>query len=151
MTTKTKVIIGTVALASSFALGRYTVPEKKTEEKKSVVSKQKRKRRNTDKKVQIIKKETIKPDGTKTTETVINKDSKTSTVTDEKGKKEDTSKVAIIRGDSKVTISMLNGLDINSWKYVYGASLIKPILGPLTLGIFGLSNGTFGGSLGLTF
>lgn len=151
MSTKTKVIIVVVAMAASFALGRYTVPEKKTEEKRTVVEKRKKKRKDTRKKVEIIKKEVIKPDGTKTVDTVINKTTDTTTKTEEKGRKEDTSKVVTIRGDSKATISILNGIDINSWNYVYGASLTKPVLGPFTLGVFGMSNGTAGASIGLTF
>lgn len=57
------------------------------------------------------------------------------------------------RATDKVTISALGG--INPFKPtdgpVYGASISKPMLGPITGGLWGISSGVMGCSLGLTF
>jgi len=157
--TRTKIIILVVALIGSFALGRYTVPEKKIEEKKTTEDKTKdvtkEKKQKKHKKTHIVKEEKTAPDGSKTVVTIIDHDTKTDTSSDSKtaieGHKTTEDKVITVRGDSKVTLSALGGIDILSGKPIYGASLTKPVLGPLTLGIFGLSNGSVGASIGFTF
>ncbi len=153
MAIKNKYKVGAVVvgLTTAFAFGRYSVPEKiKIETKvveveKKVVTVVRDKHKNT----KIV--DVVKPDGSKETTTTVIED----TVTDRKSKETGTTNAAssseTTKGDSKVTISALGGYDLNSSKLVYGLSLTKPILGPIALGVFGLSNKTLGFSLGLTF
>lgn len=151
MDTKYKVGIAVIAVAVSFAAGRYSVPEKKIEvstdkkEETKQVEVQKDKKKNT-KVVEIINK-----DGSKEITTTIDEE----TSIDKKStdaKKEDSSvSVEVVSGSSKVTISALGGLDTTTGIPLYGASVSKPILGPVTIGIWGLSNLSCGASIGLTF
>jgi hypothetical protein len=150
MTGKQKVLASGVALATAFAVGRYTVPEKvKIETKvveveKIVKVKDKRKER----KVVTI----TRPDGTKEKTSHTVEDTKTDERKDV-AKNEET-KSETVRGASKVTISALGGVDfrrLGSEPFVVGASVTKPMVGPVTFGVFGLSNLTFGVSAGLTF
>lgn len=159
METKYKVIGVTVSLVTAFAFGRYTVPEHIKIETKVVEVE--RKKESIDKDVNQNKRkettitETVKPDGTKEVTTKIIED----TV------KEDKSKVAKVEADTKkedtvkdikkesgrVDISALAGYDFNKGQMTYGASVSRPILGPITLGAWGLVNGTVGMSAGLQF
>jgi hypothetical protein len=82
---------------------------------------------------------TVKPDGTVTEEKVVTDKSKIV--------KEDQLKLNV--GRSKLSLSALAGTDLRS--PVYGAHVSKEILGPVSVGIFGLTNGTFGASIGLNF
>jgi hypothetical protein len=157
--TKYKVIVVIVALASSYAAGRWASPTKVVTEIKTVEVEKKTDKTATDTKSDDHKKITIvevqKPDGEKQTTTTITQDTSTnnkttnsqtdsnSTTTDDKHLE--------THSESKVTISALGGYDVTRNSPVYGLSCSKPILGPLTVGVFGLSNMTFGASVGLTF
>lgn len=159
MATKYKVMIVLAYTLVAVAVGRYTVPEKVKIETKIVEVEKKTDKdveNKTDKKhKQTIIVKNVKPDGASTTTTTItyddNKESKKNdTVTDNKSVTTDTSK-EVVRGDSKVTISALAGASISTGLPAYGLSVTKPILGPLTVGLWGLNNGTCGGSVGITF
>lgn len=159
MKIRTKIIIVITALTVSFAAGRYSVSVKKTEETKTVAVKVETENKQKDvkkrKKTHVVKTEVIKPDGSKTVTTVVdhdtNVDSKDTTVTQETEHKTSDEKTTVVKGDQKLTISALAGVDFTGNKMVFGAALTKPVLGPITLGIFGLSNNTVGGSVGLSF
>lgn len=156
MTNKVKVIISVVAIATSFAFGRWSAPEKIKTEIKTVEVEKKTDDKQTDNKdhktITII--ETTKPDGTKT---------KTTTITDDRDNKsedkstDDLSKTTdqtkeVSKSSSPITVSVLAGLDISSPAVpIYGLSITRPILGPITLGVFGMTNRTGGLSVGLTF
>lgn len=151
MDTKYKVIIVVVTLTAAFAAGRYTVPEKIKVETKVVEVEKKVTdiQKDTKKKTTVV--ETVKPDGSKQVTTVIDEDSSTDKKSQtDKDTTSDTTKV-VESGTQKVTISALGGIDINKTVPVFGASITKPVLGPLTLGLFGLSSGVGGASVGLTF
>lgn len=159
MTRRTKIIIVLIGLGTAFAVGRYTVPEKvriETKvvevEKKSSVADIDLKR---DKKKNTTITETKKPDGTITTVTTVTEDTKTDkqdkTTTNDNITTNSDSVNSVVRGGSKVTISALGGLDFSSGKPVFGACLSKPVLGPITIGVWGLSNASGGASVGLTF
>ncbi len=159
METRTKLLIVTVSIASAFAAGRYSVPqkikietkiveiEKKSESTDVATNKKKRK------KTTVV--ETVKPDGEKTTTTEItddvayNTDSSTKNV--ETGSKETNKTDEKISSPDKVSVLALGGVDIFSGKITYGASLSKPFAGPMTFGLFGFNDGRMGFSLGLTF
>lgn len=156
---KTKIIVCIITVTAAFAAGRYTVPEKVRVETK-IVEVEKKSTENVadvktrEKKTEVTK-VVAKPDGTKeTTTTVIydnskENDHKTDT-TDTVAKSQDKTK-EVTHASDKVTVSALIGANIRSPGMVYGASITKPILGPLAVGLFGLSDGTCGGSIGLTF
>lgn len=50
-----------------------------------------------------------------------------------------------------LNISGLAGLDTLDKRLVYGASINKEVLGPVTLGAYGLTNGVLGLSIGINF
>jgi hypothetical protein len=152
MTTKQIVIIALIALVGAFAVGRYSAPEKVVTKTVEVEKKTEDKQVDSqDNKVTTIT-ETDKPDGTKVKTTVI-ADKKDVQVDDKKT--DDITKTEtkeIDRGSSKVTISLLAGENVTSPGIpTYGLSITKPILGPLTVGVFGFQNGLIGASIGLTF
>ncbi len=157
LTEKTKAIGGLILLALSFATGRYLTPDKIKIETKIVEVEKKTSDSDTnrDKHRETITVEKTLPDGTteKTTKTTedTQTDRKTHS-TDDLTKTETTSK-EITKGD-KVTVAALTGVDINlsgTSPIIYGGIVSKPILGPVTVGVWGLSNATAGLALGLTF
>lgn len=145
--TKIKVIASVAVVLTSFALGRYTVPEKVKIETKVVEVDKKVKRVKKDVKIHVT---TVKrPDGTVETNKTITDQSKTDS-------KDDSSKVSdkqseTVRGDSKVTIGLMGGVDFLSGKTLIGGSVYKPLFGPIGFGAWGLSNTSFGGTIGLSF
>lgn len=160
MTTKVKVIIAVVALATAFATGRFTCPtkvktvtqiqivEKKAEEDKSTTV-------NTDHKKVVIVKETH-PDGSTKTTTTITDDSKTNTATDDTKTDQTTTNETqtreVTREVGKLNVSVLAGTSFTHVSgVVYGASVTRPLFGPITAGAWGLTNGTGGLSVGLNF
>jgi len=87
-----------------------------------------------------------KPDGTKTTTTddnsVINDNSST----------KDSSSTITTYSKPQWKVGALAGLSVNSLsKPIYGAQVEKRLLGPISIGAFGLSNSTGGVSLSLEF
>jgi hypothetical protein len=161
LTRKSKIIIVIISLAISFATGRYTVPEKVKIETKIVTVEAK----TDDKKVNVVDDkhvkttvtETDKPDGSKTVTTVTQDDSVDKDVTADKStdsiqKTSDITKT-VTKGSSPVTISALAGVSVSntSGGIVYGASIYKPVLGPIGIGLWGVSSGQVGASVGITF
>lgn len=145
MSTKIKVIIVFVSLLVSFAAGRYSVPEKiKIETKVVEVEK---------------KKEDIKKHRRKTT--ITDKDGSTTTIIDTTIEKKSDEDISLqkdtttekVRGDSKVSLALMSGIDVTNPQkgLVYGVSVQKPVLGPITIGLWGFNTGTMGASVGLTF
>lgn len=153
MTTKWKIAIAGIALLTSFAAGRWLAPEKIKTVKEIVTVKEKQKVRIVEKDVHRTTTITEYPDGRKVT--VIQDDSTQSSNTDSSSRTNTNSRetTEITRGTSKVTISALGGVSLLSDPLVtvWGVSVTKPILGPVTVGAWGLSNKHYGGSLGLTF
>lgn len=149
MNAKTKVIIIVLALATSFAAGRFLIPQKIVTQTKTVTVEVEKEKQDTNTHTETVDK--ILPDGTKTITTVTDTSTKTTT-TESNSTKTDTKSETTYAKDG-VTISALAGIDVtNPAKgFVYGASISKPILGPISFGAFGLTNGTVGVSLGLKF
>lgn len=152
MTTKQILIVCALALVTAFAVGRWSAPEKvkiqtvtvekKTEDKQVAID---------DHKLTTIT-ETDKPDGTKVKTTVIS-DNKDTKVDDKKTDDlSQTTTKETEKSSSKVTISLLGAVDLSDpTSPTYGLSITRPILGPITLGIFGLQDKVVGMSIGLTF
>lgn len=145
MNLKTAAIVLGALCAVSFAVGRYTAPEKvKTEIKiqKEVITQQV---------VHTVTKVVERPDGTKETE--VTQDSDTNTHSDTV---KDKLKEVIVSHDS-LNISILAGAQphlfqgISVGPIIYGASVTKTLWGPVTIGAWGLSDLSAGVSLGLNF
>ena len=152
MSTKAIVIISVVALLTAFAVGRWSAPEKVKIQTVTVEKKTDDKKVNTDDNKVTTITETDKPDGTKTKVTVISDKKDTQVVDKKTDDLTQTVTKEVDRSTSKVTISALAALNVSKLGVpIYGASVTKPILGPITVGAFGLQNGTVGVSLGLSF
>lgn len=141
MTTKAKYALASIAILTSFAAGRWMAPTSIKTDKETSATK------DTDKhKVTVI---TVieHPDGTKESKTTEVEDTSSTASKNTSDTKD------VERSTSKVTISALGGISLLSDPLVtvFGVSVTKPILGPITAGVWGLSNKTFGASLGLTF
>ncbi len=163
MTTKTKVILTLAALATAFAAGRWLSPTKieKVVEIHEVVKEVEKKTGTTDtqrnKRVEKTITETVSPDGTRTITTRIvettDTDRKSATdstsTTDTETNSKSTEVVEYKR--SSWSVLALGGVDSSSWKPVYGAHISKTILGPISVGGWGLSSGVGGVSIGLQF
>lgn len=54
---------------------------------------------------------------------------------------------------NRMNVSVLAGIDFSSAvpKPTYGVSINKEFIGPITVGVFGLTNGTIGASIGVNF
>lgn len=141
-TTIKKVAGGIVALIVAFGIGRYSS-------------------RSSSVKIDT-KTDTTKQTDTDTHKTtVITKDSsgkEVTTITEDTTT--DTKRTTDTKTDSAVTppktsiinVSALAGLDTSrGFVPTYGVSVNREILGPLTIGAFGLTNGTIGLSLGVNF
>lgn len=156
METKYKIIIGSVAVVSAFAVGRYTTPVQiKTETKIIEVEK---KIKDTDVDVKKNKKTTTKiitkPDGSKeeTIVTETNTDKKIDqTETTDSTKNTDTKTSQTKGNSSNLTLYGIVGIDFRLNQPTYGLGIYKPILGPFGLGIFGLTNNVFGVNIGISF
>lgn len=162
MSTKVKVVIVVALVAGAFAGGRYLTPVKiKTEIKtvevvKTVIVKDKTSDKEVHKTTTTI--DSVKPDGTKTTTTTVVEDSSTKqdTKTDivKDGTKTETTKKEVTKTSSRLNISALGGAPISIHGLetpVFGLHVSKDILGPVSVGIWGLTDKTFGLSVGLTF
>lgn len=160
MTTKTSVIISAVAMLGAFAAGRWAAPEKIRIETKTVEVERKTEQTKTDterdRRRETVVTEVERPDGTKERTTKTVEETQTTkktdrTATDDIKTTQSTSEETT-RGTSKVTISALAGIPTTAPGVpVYGLHVSKPILGPITVGFWGLSDTTVGCSLGLTF
>ncbi len=138
--TKQKLIFGILLLAITFALGRYSnnKPDIKTSE------------------VAIVAKD---KEINKHVETVTTKDAagnvKIVTTVDTIARSTEKDKT-ISKTEEKSNVNTLNisglaGYDFHQNKVIYGGSVTKQLIGPITIGAFGLSNCTFGLSIGLEF
>lgn len=151
MSLKYKIIIVIAYTATAVAMGRYLTPEKIKIETKIVEVEKKTVDKNDNKHKHTVITEIDNKDGSKETKTdIVYTDEKTTAVTDDVNKTTDTVK-EITKGSDKVTISALGGFDFNTLKPVYGASVSKPLLGPIAIGAWGVSSGQVGISIGLQF
>ena len=86
-----------------------------------------------------------KPDGTITETTTTKTESETVTNTNNKTE-------TIVQGKkSSLNLSALAGINVTnpSGGIIFGGHISKQILGPISIGVFGLSNGTAGLSVGI--
>lgn len=151
-----KYLLALIVLVAAYGLGWYTTPAKvvvKTEiqyvEKKTEQSEAERDKHKVTTIVVVKHK-----DGTTETTTKVVEDSKTDkkvASTDDINSTTKTSK-EVTRG-SLITVSALAGVNTSNLLggVDFGMSVTKPILGPLTVGIFGFRSGLIGSSVGFSF
>lgn len=142
---KYKVIAVGAGLLVAFAVGRYTAPSPNIKEKESIkTDTNKDIAKDTKKKTVIVQ----TPDGKKVT-TI---DEETKTDTKQKTDTQASIDVSVTTKKAIVSVQGLAGYDFTrSPVPVYGAAVSKEFIGPVTLGAFGLTNGTIGVSIGVNF
>lgn len=142
MTTQNKIIIVVVLMVASFAGGRYLTPEKVVT--KTVTVEVEKSKENIKDNTIIV--EEIKPDGTKKITT--KKDIQTIIVNKrENNTKENTETT---NKSSSTILSVMGGVNVlNPTGMIFGGHVSRQLLGPLHIGIFGLTSGTFGASVGI--
>ena len=158
LSTKAKVGITAIALAGSFAAGRFSVrsPEVKTEiqtakQETNITDKKEDVKTHTETKIVEVK----TPDGTdtKTTtiaqvqdqDTDIKKDDKVSEKTDEK-------QDIIPPKANTLQVSALVGTSLtNLGQPTYGLAASKQVIGPFSVGVWGFTDSRFGISISISF
>lgn len=161
MNTKSIILIAVLLALLGFAFGRWSAPEKvKTVTQTVEVEKHTQQNQtdtDRDKHREVVTTEVTRPDGTteKTTKTVED------TSTERKTKSTDSTVITqqttqtkeSTGATAKVTISALVGTNVTNIAggLVYGGSISKPILGPIAVGLWGLTSGVAGCSVGLSF
>lgn len=167
-------IIGLVALVlTAFAFGRYTAPEKVKIEKEIVTVESAKKEDSKhvstdlsrDKRVEKVITEIVRPDGTRETSTRVVEDTSTAKRSDTAANsREESNKASIEKssetieyGRNKLSLAVLAGAapsfsgGLSFGPLAYGGHVQKNLLGPITFGVWALSSGTGGISLGLMF
>lgn len=161
-------LVAVVVFMAGLACGRYTTPTKvvtKTETvtvEKEVVKNKEVTSKDTNKNRELVITETTKPDGTKVVEKhYINRDeikedtTKTNTVTDTK--KSDSKSESIVsneKNDWNLSALVTNSHtedDFMKGSVSYGVHIQRRIIGPFSIGAFGISNKTYGLSIGASF
>jgi hypothetical protein len=163
MTTKNWIITVVIVGATGVAIGRYTVPKKVTIQTQTVATDKVNTKTDDKTNVKKHKDEVIvtvkKPDGTVETTTKISEDTNTgkdiaATTSVDTTDKSDTKKETISQS-GHLNLSFMVGANpfnfTGSPGVIYGGHVTRDILGPINIGIWGLSNGSCGASVGLTF
>lgn len=155
MSNKYKAVLAGVALLTAFAFGRYSAPTSvETATTVKVDDKTKTdKQTDVDKHTETTTTETKKPDGTTetVTKTIEDTKKKTSVEKTDVTTTDTKSSTETVYSSSKITISALGGISSDLRDTVFGISFTRPVLGPITLGVWGLTSQEFGFSIGLTF
>jgi hypothetical protein len=141
-----------ISVAASYLAGRYSAPEKiKTVTKVEVHEVTKTVTEKSGEKNEVIT-QIKKPDGTEITRTRIeaHHESRQAIAKEAQTKTEVVHEVTYRQG---VVISALIGLPLSSLYSgaVYGVAVSKPFIGPIHLGVWGMSDKTIGLSAGLEF
>lgn len=149
MTPKSIFILCCIALGIAFAAGRYSASGsiiKTTEQTTTDTTKQVD--RDTHKDTTTV----VEEDGTgkKKTTTIVKEDTTTRSKTDEVTKDDKSSVTTPVKRNT-LNVSALASVDIKNFVPVYGLSVTKEVLGPITVGAFGLTSGVVGVSVGLDF
>lgn len=157
MTTKFKVITSVSVIVVAFAFGRYSAPEKIKIEKQIVEVEKKTKdtesEKNKHKHTKVT--EIVRPDGTKETTTEIIEDSQSEHKSNETAERDKTTSESkeVTKSGAAVRVMIMSGIDVTNIKSMpfYGANISANVLGPISIGLFGLTNGTGGGMIGISF
>jgi hypothetical protein len=143
--TRQNILIGILLLLVAFAIGRYTTQA--TVITKTVTKTDETQHLNEHQHETIVEKKS--PDGTDTVVTTIDSAQSDTVQTDTITQ----SQTKTVTGSSKINLSALATTNIHSpfGAPAYGLSVSKEVAGPITAGLFGLSNGTVGISIGINF
>lgn len=151
-----KYVVLSVTFVLGGVVGGFLVPRKVVTETKIVEVERKTEEKQQDKntKERTTKTEKKNPDGSSETTTVTEKD--TSVTTDVN---RDVTKSSTIdsfslseRVGGLTTVSVMGSVDVTKPSgYTLGLHVTKPILGPVSIGVFGFQDGRVGASVGLTF
>lgn len=155
MTTKVKITIFIVSLLVSFAGGRWLAPIKIKTEIKTIEVEKKTSDLNQDKDkhLKTTVTEITKSDGTKIKTSVTTDDTSTHTdiiKTDDSERFTDKTK-EVTRSSSRTNLYLFGGYDFTPKSPVYGGMVSRDVLGPISIGVWGLSDLTFGASVGISF
>lgn len=135
-------LVGLACLAVGYVFGRFETPDVKTAETTQM---------NTDKQKDVVTQTTTtvqeQPNGAKTTQTVTTSHTVASVATSEQSKE----KTSSTTGGGHTNFDLLYGYQIGRAGPVYGGAITKDVLGPISLGVWGLTNSTYGVSLGVSF
>lgn len=136
---KTNIYVAFICLALGLAIGRYT-----NRGTASVTDTVKDKQVSADtKKITVV---ITAPDGKKTTTETTEVDTHVSTDTKK------SVEVTVKPVTPVINFSALAGVEMNNkYQPLYGISVSKEIIGPVTGGLWALSNGTLGVSIGVNF
>lgn len=151
LSTRTKYGIAVLTVIVAFAAGRYSVNQPKV--KTSVTTNQQEtavEDKNTHTKTTIT--EVKQPSGVDTVTTVIDQ-VQNDAVESHDSINQHTEQTVTPPKKNTLNISLLGANDFKqgSLAPTYGLSVTKEVLGPITVGAFGLMNGTVGISVGLDF
>lgn len=138
VTVKNLIIIVIITTAAGFAAGRYLTPEKVRVETQTVEVK-----KYVQQKSNVTTVTVEKPDGSKET-TIIDRtvlDEKTASLENQEAREDTTRK--------KTNVSAL--MTVVGGDRAYGVSATREIVGPFTVGVFGLTTPTVGISFGVNF
>lgn len=135
-------IVGLLLLAVGYGTGRYLQPAKIQIKKEEVIKEVEVIKKD----IRIVEREITRPDGTKEKERITEDKSQESTK-----KEKDTKESTLIA--NKKPDWRVNGLAAlnNDRNVVYGLQVERRILGPISVGAFGLTDTTVGLSVGLEF
>jgi len=152
-------LVAVTCLIGAFLAGRYTAPTKTLITEKTQtsaqISAQSATLSDADTQTETTVTTIEKPTGEKETVTHITKDTEAASkrvaesVASSQTSTESTKTIENAAG--KVTLSALAGYSIHDLgSPVYGGSVSKQILGPISVGVWGLSTGVFGVSVGVS-
>lgn len=148
MDSKTVTIIAALIIAG-FMIGRFSAPEKIKIETKTITVEVEKIAEAKSVDTSVITTSIQRPDGTKIARqrNVNKKEVRVEHEATNSGMVSITKEVTNRRG---VVVSIIGGIDLLALpKISYGASVAKPVLGPLNLGVWYLTNSTFGVSIGV--
>lgn len=135
-----KITLAGVAILAAFALGRYTAKAPVVTGKETVVQTQV-------KDTETKKTTTIVKSPTGEVKTIITEDTTSKTKTDRTAVT-----ATAVKPETSLNVSLLVGTNYHEITLpIYGIMVSKRVLGPASLGAWGLNNGTVGVSLGLEF
>jgi len=142
-----------MCLAIAFGLGRFTVPAKVITKVQAVTVEKDATQTDTNINTHkvVTKHEIDKPDGTKDITTVVTDtadDTQNSVSLKDKSSILDQSTI-IVKSSHTVNFYALGAYDFSHNEPAFGAHVSTDLVGPLQVGLFGLTNGTLGCSIGL--
>lgn len=157
------------AVLTAFATGRWFAPTKVITETKTVTVEVETKDtknatsvdKDRDRHVERETIEVVRPDGTRETKTRVVENSSTDThrvsstteSTTSSSTNERDTRTETTRESGRVNLSVLGGIKLNDFAAgpKIGGHVSRNILGPITLGVWGMNDLTFGASVGLSF